>query len=91
MTRVLLHPDMFADNERVVAEHGGWRVATFRFRSGVAAMRVTDGPSEVVILPYQDQQIWSARLDGRDVGMVFDESRPAQDFLDTMTSREIEP
>jgi hypothetical protein len=85
MTRVLLHPDMFAADERVIVEHGGWRAATFRFRSGVAALRATDGPSELVFLPYQGQQIWSARLDGRDVGMIsmFDEPQPTQEFLRT--------
>lgn len=83
MTRLLLQPDMFAANERPLVEHGAWQASAFRFRSGVAGLRIGDGAREVVFLPYQGQQIWSARLGGRDLGMLsmFDEPQPTQDFL----------
>ena len=34
----------------------------FRFASGVAALRMTTEAGEIVSLPFQGQQIWSARM-----------------------------
>jgi hypothetical protein len=85
MARVNLHADMFAADERVLVEHGAWRASTFRYRSGVAGLRVADGEREAVLLPYQGQQVWNARLGGRDLAMLsmFDQPQPTQDFLRT--------
>ena len=83
MARIHLHPDMFAPDERRLAEQGGFGVSTFRFRSGVAGVRIFDAEREVVLLPFQGQQVWSARLGGRDLAMrsMFDEPEQTQDFL----------
>lgn len=83
MARLMLHPDMFAADERLLVKHGAWQAYGFRFGSGVAGLRVADNVREVVFLPYQGQQIWSAHSGGRDLGMIsmFDEPQPTQEFL----------
>jgi Domain of unknown function (DUF4432) len=80
-----LQPDMFSPAERLLVEHGPWRASSFRFSSGVAALRITSDDCEVVMLPYQGQQIWRAQFRGRDLAMVsmFDQPHPTQDFLRT--------
>ncbi|MEO0637182.1 MAG: DUF4432 family protein [Pseudomonadota bacterium] len=83
--RLYLHPDWFSDTERLVAETAGMRVTAFRFPSGVAALRVTNERGEIVILPYQGQQIWSATFDGRNLtmGSMFHQPIPTRNYLET--------
>ena len=84
-TKVLLSPSMFERQEQVLVEHGSLIASTFRFRSGVCGLRLRNGRGELVLLPYQGQQIWSAQFDGRSLTMksMFDEPRATQNYLDT--------
>lgn len=84
-TRSIFHlePFFFDAKERVVLEHAGMTVSTFRYDSGVCAARLRNGKGELVMLPFQGQQIWSATFAGRDLTMksMFDEPRATQDYL----------
>lgn len=75
----------FSEAERVIFRAGPLSAAAFRFVSGVDAVRLSNGHDEVVVLPFQGQHVWSARLGGRDVGMksMFDMPRPTQKFFET--------
>ena len=75
----------FSEAERIVFRAGPLTAAAFRFASGVDAVRLSNGVDEVVVLPFQGQHVWSARLGGRDVGMksMFDMPRPTQKFFET--------
>lgn len=75
----------FSETERIVFRAGPLTAAAFRFASGVDAVRLSNGSDEVVVLPFQGQHVWSARLGGRDVGMksMFDMPRPTQKFFET--------
>lgn len=48
---------------------GGLAVSAFVYSSGVAALRVTTGRGEIIVLPFHGQQIWDARFDGRRLTM----------------------
>jgi hypothetical protein len=84
-TRISLSPAMFEDKERLLVEHGQLTASTFRFESGVAALRLRNGLGELVLLPFQGQQIWSASMGGRTLTMksMFEQPRPTQVYLDT--------
>ncbi len=75
----------FSEAEREVFRAGRLSAIAFRFASGVDAIRLSNGSDEVVVLPFQGQHVWSARLGGRDVGMksMFDMPRPTQKFFET--------
>lgn len=75
----------FSEAERVIFKAGRLTAAAFRYASGVDAVRLSNGADEVVVLPFQGQHVWSARLGGRDVGMksMFDMPRPTQKFFET--------
>lgn len=75
----------FGESERLLATSGAFRVAAFRFRSGVAALRVENGAGRAVLLPFQGQQIWDAEFLGRRLTMrsMFDEPRRTRDYLRT--------
>ena len=48
-------------------------------------MRLSNGEGELIILPFQGQQIWSANFGGRDLTMrsMFDQPRATRNYLET--------
>ncbi len=85
MTTVHLHPTMWREGEHLLIEHGALSASLFLYSSGVMAIRLRTAHGELVLLPYQGQQIWSASMDGRDLGMrsMFDEPQPTTTYLHT--------
>jgi hypothetical protein len=83
--RINLTAGMFQDREQILLECSGLSASTFRFSSGVCGLRMDNERGSLVMLPYQGQQIWSARFDGRDLTMrsMFAEPRPGVSFLET--------
>jgi Domain of unknown function (DUF4432) len=83
--RIDLQRRMFGEKERPVAEGAGLSITTFRYDSGIEALRLRNRRGECVILPYKGQQIWSAAFDGRDIGMrsMFTEPVETEDYLRT--------
>ena len=84
-TTLHLRDAFFAQSERTLVEHEGLTASTFRFESGVCGLRLTNSRGELVLLPYQGQQIWRCTFDGRDLQMVsmFEQPRPTQNYLET--------
>ena len=80
-----LAPQLFGSRERPLLEHGELSASTFVFESGVPALRLRNSQGELVMLPFQGQQIWSATFGGRNLTMksMFDEPRPTSDYLST--------
>lgn len=85
MPTVHLQNRFFTDKERTLVESDGLSASAFRWDSGVAGLRIKNRRGEMVLLPYQGQQIWSATFDGRPMQMVsmFEAPRVTQNFLDT--------
>ncbi|WP_237151925.1 DUF4432 family protein [Oryzibacter oryziterrae] len=75
----------FGEVERTIFRSGRLAASVFRYPTGVDAVRIGDGDNEMVILPFQGQHIWRARLGGRDVTMksMFDMPRPTLKFFET--------
>ena len=75
----------FGDKETLLAEGGGFRLTTFRYASGIAALRVQNKRGEIIVLPYRGHQIWRAVFDGRDLTMksMFDEPVVTNAYLET--------
>ncbi|NJN82542.1 MAG: DUF4432 family protein [Caldilineaceae bacterium] len=84
---VLLHlkPWFFTQREHLLMEEGAFSASAFRFDSGVQAVRLSNGAGELLLLPFQGQQIWSAHFGGRDITMhsMFDEPRATRNYLET--------
>ncbi|MBE6598400.1 MAG: DUF4432 family protein [Ruminococcaceae bacterium] len=83
--RINVYPEMFASAENAVLESGNFKVSAFRYSTGVCALRLTNGDNELVILPFQGQQIWRAKMGGHDLTMKtgFTEPVDTEDFLST--------
>jgi hypothetical protein len=58
--------------------------STFRYDSGVEALRIANKMGSLVLLPFQGQQIWSAEFGGRNLTMksMFDEPRATTQYLE---------
>jgi len=87
MSKTITHlaPQFFGEKEKVLVEQGPLSASTFRYDSGVCALRLKNELGQLVMLPFQGQQIWSAEFAGRNLTMksMFTEPRPTQVYLET--------
>jgi hypothetical protein len=84
-TIINITPQFFAEREKTLVEHGTLTASTFRFDSGVCGLRLNNELGQLVLLPFQGQQIWSAEFGGRNLTMksMFAEPRPTREYLET--------
>ncbi len=84
-THIPITPAQFAVDERPLAATGVLSASGFTFASGVAAVRLCSDQGEIVVLPFQGQQIWSVAFQGRNLTMksMFAQPYPTRDFLHT--------
>lgn len=82
-TTIHLTPAMFQPKEQPLVEHGTLSASTVRFESGTHGLRLRNEMGELLLLPFQGQQIWSARFGERELTMrsMFDEPTPTRDYL----------
>lgn len=75
----------FGEKERPLAEAAGFTLSTFRYDSGIAALRVRNRRGEIIVLPFKGHQIWRCIFDGRDLTMksMFEEPVPDVPYLET--------
>lgn len=73
--RIELHKSNFGEIERQLCEMDEFSISTFKYKSGIEALRVANSRGEIIVLPFKGQQIWRAIFDGRDLTMksMFDE------------------
>ncbi|MHA6512886.1 DUF4432 family protein [Tessaracoccus sp. Z1128] len=81
-SEVHLRPEMFRTHEETLLRCSSGMVSTFRYPSGVEALRLTTDRVELIVLPFRGQQIWRLFVDGEDVTMKthFDEPTPSTVF-----------
>lgn len=77
-TTIFLQPKQFRERETALLADREFTLSTLRYESGVCALRLRNSRGEIVLLPYQGQQIWSAQFDGRDLKMVSPETEPSE-------------
>ena len=84
-TTIHLTPALFTAKERLLVEAGELTASTFLYESGVAALRLTNSQGELVMFPFQGQQIWTATFGGRNITMksMFDQPQATQNYLGT--------
>lgn len=84
-TIIHLSPELFTEKEKPLIEAGPLSASAFRFATGVCGLRLKNELGQLVLLPYQGQQIWSAEFGGRNLTMksMFPEPRPNRPYLET--------
>jgi hypothetical protein len=78
-------PALFGEKEIELVNYGALSAAAFRFESGVCGLRLANELGQLVLLPFQGQQIWSAEFAGRNLTMksMFEQPRPTRVYLET--------
>lgn len=81
--KITLDQSAFYNGETVLVEGQGLSANTFVYPSGVKAVRLRHQNADVIMLPYQGQQIWSAIFSGRELAMrsMFSEPQAEKDVL----------
>lgn len=81
-THYSLYRYTFTDQEKPLLESNNFRVSAFRYGSGVEAVRVKNNLGEIIVLPFQGQQVWRAQFNGRELTMksMFSEPQPTHIF-----------
>lgn len=84
-TGIYLCKELFTESEKLFLEKGELKVYTFRYPSGIEGLRFVNKRGEMVVLPFKGQQIWSMKMDGRDLQMksMFDNPAQSEDYLST--------
>jgi hypothetical protein len=67
--RMNLYKSLFSEKEKAVLQYNKLTASVYLFPSGVHGLRISNSKGELVILPFQGQQIWSARFCGKDLAM----------------------
>ncbi len=82
-SKLFLQPAFFSEREKTLVEFGPLTASTFLFPTGVAGLRLKNDQGELVLLPFQGQQIWAAAFNGRTLTMksMFDAPNPTRDYL----------
>ncbi len=80
-----LQKNFFSESEKIVVEFEGMTASTFLFDSGVHGLRLKNQVGEIVVLPFQGQQVWDAQFYGRRLTMqsMFSQPHPTQNYLHT--------
>jgi len=78
-----LYPHFFTEKERTVSQWGKLTASLFKYESGVSAIRVKNKRGEIIILPYQGQQIWHCTFDNKELHMksIFETPVPTDVYL----------
>lgn len=81
--RIALAPEHFSEKEKPLARFEELSASTFRYASGVCALRISNDLGQIIVLPFQGQQIWNAEFLGRTLTMrsMFPEPKPTTDYL----------
>ncbi|MDA3822549.1 MAG: DUF4432 family protein [Bacteroidales bacterium] len=64
-----LEKTLFKDIERNLLNFDDMSVTTFRYSTGVSALRIQNKYGYIILLPYQGQQIWDVVFEGRSLKM----------------------
>ena len=81
--KISLDQSAFFPGETVLLAGDGLSASTFVYPSGVKAVRLHHPNADVILLPYQGQQIWSAVFSGKELAMrsMFSEPQAERDVL----------
>lgn len=80
-----LNSAQFRSKEMPLVVFGSLTASAFLFDTGVEALRLSNELGELVLLPFQGQQVWSANFRGRNITMrsMFDAPHPTRTYLET--------
>ncbi|WP_172188118.1 DUF4432 family protein [Lentilactobacillus kribbianus] len=85
MTKINLYKDNFQEQARVLMENDEFIISSFKYDSGVEALKVQNSRGYLTILPFEGLMIWDAVFDGFDLKMknTFKQPYPGKQITDS--------
>ena len=85
MTNIQLQEQFFSEKEKIFIEQGELSAALFRYENGVCGIRLKNSKGQIIMLPFQGQQIWHCEFENRELTMrsMFEHPVPTDDYLST--------
>lgn len=85
MTKINLYKDNFQEQSRVLMENDEFIISSFKYDSGVEAIKVQNSRGYLTILPFEGLMIWDAVFDGFDLKMknTFKQPYPGKQITDS--------
>jgi hypothetical protein len=82
---ITLKSEFFSESEKELARFDELTALLFRFDTGVHGLKLANRLGEIVVLPFQGQQVWDAAFLGRRLTMqsMFNRPYPTQVYLNT--------
>ena len=77
-TTIQLQERFFTEKEKVFVEHDSLSASLFRYDTGVCGLRLKNSRGELILLPFQGQQIWKCEFEGRNLTMKSMFTQPIQ-------------
>ena len=80
-----LQPSFFSETEKTLGEYEGLTASVFKYNTGVCALRLVNEVGQIIVLPFQGQQVWNAEFYGRTLTMksMFTAPHPTTEYLHT--------
>lgn len=85
MTKFNLYKDNFKTQSRVLIQNDEFTISSFRYDSGVEALKVQNSRGYLTFLPFEGLMIWEAVFDGFDLKMknTFKQPYPGKQITDS--------
>lgn len=85
MTKFRLYKDSFKEQTRVLIENDEFTISSFKYSSGVKALKISNSRGYLTFLPFEGLMIWEAVFDGFDLKMknTFKQPYPGKQITDS--------
>lgn len=85
MTKFELYKDNFQDQSRVLIKNDEFTVSSFKYSSGVEALKIQNSRGYLTFLPFEGLMIWEAVFDGFNLKMknTFKQPYPGKQITDS--------
>lgn len=82
-TIINLYRHFFTETEKPLVEYKGLTASIFLFSTGVHGLRLANNIGQIIVLPFQGQQIWRMGFYGRDLTMksMFNQPNATTEYL----------
>lgn len=67
--KIMLFREQFSRHEQEIYHSDNFTVTSFKYASGIEALKITNSRGYVTLLPYYGQMIWDAEFDGHNLKM----------------------
>lgn len=67
--KIMLFREQFSRHEQEIYHSDNFTVSSFKYTSGIEALKITNSRGYVTLLPYYGQMIWDAEFDGHNLKM----------------------